>query len=323
MWQTLSIEDTIKKLKTNIELGLNYEQIKIRKEKFGENKLTNNKKESLFIKFIKQFNDFMIIILIIASGISALISYLQQTNEYIDSIIIVAIVILNAVMGTFQENKAEKALEELKKMTAPTTKVKRNGNIENIESSELVPGDYVFLENGCYIPADVRLVKTYNFKVEESSLTGETVPVLKDSSVILNKDIADADCKNLAFWSTIVVSGHAEAIITETGMNTKVGKIAAMIIENKSPETPLQIKLRRGRKKIRINSTCNLCCYFFYWASKKNRTNKNVYDCCRTCCCSNTRRIACNNYDNAFYRSYKNVKEKCNNKKITGSRNFG
>ena len=300
MWYMISIEELVKKLKTNIEKGLTYEQVKLRTEKFGKNKLLNNKKDSIFLKFIKQFNDFMIITLIIAALISAIISYLQQTNDYLDSIIIIIIVILNAIMGTIQESKAEKALEELKKMSAPTVKVKRNGIIENIESSELVPGDYVYLENGCYVPADVRLIKTYNLKTEESSLTGETVPVLKNANNILEKDTTIADCTNLAFWSTVVVNGHAEAIVTETGMNTKVGKIATMMIENKAPETPLQVKLRRSWKKTRISSIRNLLIYFCNRINKKNRTNKNVYDCSGIGCSSNSGRIASNSYNYAF-----------------------
>lgn len=197
----------------------------------------------------------MIIILIIAAGISAIMSYLQKTNEYLDSIIIIAIVVLNAIMGLVQESKAEKSIEALKKMSAPVTKVKRNGNIETIKAEELVPGDYIILETGCYVPADARLLNTYNLKIEESALTGETIPVIKDANGILEKNVQVGDMTNMVFATTIVVNGHAEAIVTETGMNTKVGKIAKMIITDESPETPLQRKLRRSRKKTGTSST--------------------------------------------------------------------
>lgn len=200
----------------------------------------------MFIKFIKQFNDFMIIVLIGAAIVSSVMSYFEGTNEYIDSIIIIFIVVLNAVLGLIQESKAEKSLEALKQMAAPTTKVKRDGEILNIPSSELVPGDYIIIETGGYVPADSRLIKSYNLKVEESSLTGETVPVQKEAKVILKNDILAGDMINMIFQATIVVNGHGEAIVTETGMNTKVGKIATMIIADEAPETPLQRKLRRG-----------------------------------------------------------------------------
>lgn len=141
------------------------------KKKYGTNEIAESKKTSIFVKFLNQFKDFMIIVLIFAAIISAVLSYVQKTNEYIDSIIIIAIVVLNAIMGVIQESKAEKSLEALKKMAAPTCKVKRNGQIVQMHSSELVPGDIVYLETGCYVPADVRLIKSNNLKIEESALT--------------------------------------------------------------------------------------------------------------------------------------------------------
>ena len=171
MWHTLKIEDVRRKLRTNFERGLSYEEVIRRKEKYGGNELVEGKKSNIIIKFLNQFKDFMIIILIIAAIISAILSYIQKSNEYIDSVIIIGIVVLNAIMGVVQESKAEKSLEALKKMSAPTCKVKRNGEIIQIPSAELVKGDIVYLETGCYVPADVRLIKSYNLKVEESSLT--------------------------------------------------------------------------------------------------------------------------------------------------------
>jgi len=249
MWNALVLGEVVRRLNTDLNTGLAEEQVKKVREKAGENKLTESKKESIFIKFIKQFNDFMIIILIIAAIISAVMAYIEGTSDYIDSIIILFIVVVNAIMGVVQEEKAEKSLEALKKMSAPTAKVKRNGQIKIIPSIEVVPGDYIIIETGAYIPADARLVKSYNLKVEESALTGEIVPVLKDEKVVLKENIPIGDMVNMVFNATIVVAGHAEAIVTDTGMNTKVGKIASLIVSDESPETPLQRRLRRSSEK--------------------------------------------------------------------------
>jgi len=249
MWNALVLGEVVRRLNTDLNTGLAEEQVKKVREKAGENKLTESKKESIFIKFIKQFNDFMIIILIIAAIISAVMAYIEGTSDYIDSIIILFIIVVNAIMGVVQEEKAEKSLEALKKMSAPTAKVKRNGQIKIIPSIEVVPGDYIIIETGAYIPADARLVKSYNLKVEESALTGEIVPVLKDEKVVLKENIPIGDMVNMVFNATIVVAGHAEAIVTDTGMNTKVGKIASLIVSDESPETPLQRRLRRSSEK--------------------------------------------------------------------------
>ena len=249
MWETFRKEEVLKKLKTNLRTGLSEEEVDFRQNKYGKNKLEEKKKETLMIKFFKQFNDFMIIILILASIVSAGISYLQGENDYIDSVIIIAIVILNAIMGVVQEAKAEKSIEALKQMTPPKAKVIRdNGKSKEINAEELVPGDIIVLEAGNYVPADSRLLESHNLKIEESSLTGETEGVLKDADMIAKKGIALGDMKNLAFMTSIVVNGSGKAVVTETGMNTKVGKIANMIIEDKEPETPIQKKLAQVGK---------------------------------------------------------------------------
>ena len=262
MWHTLSINEVQRKLRTNISKGITEEEAKKRREKYGENKLQEQKKESLFKRFIKQFNDFMIIILIIAAIISAVIAKVEGSNDYIDSIIIIAIVILNSIMGVIQEAKAEKSLEALKKMSAPVAKVKRDGKIITIKGTEVVPGDIVILEAGNYVPADCRLIKSYSLKVEESSLTGETIPVLKEANTVLNPKSPLGDMVNMAFATTIVVNGHAEAIVTETGMNTNVGKIAKMIIVNEAPETPIQKKLGEVGKTLGVG--CLVICAFIF-----------------------------------------------------------
>lgn len=262
MWHSSSIEEIAKNLKTNINIGLPDDEAQKRFERYGPNNLKEKKKESLFVKFIKQFNDFMIITLIIAAIISAVVSKLNGEADYIDSIIIVAIVIFNAIMGLVQEQKAEKSLEALKKMTAPNAKVRRDGRVQEIDATLVVPGDIVVLEAGNYVPADCRLINSYNLKIEESALTGETIPSLKDSSKILKENTAMGDLCNMVFATTIVVNGHGEAIVVETGMNTRVGKIAGMIIEDESPETPIQKKLAEVGKILAI--ACIIICVLIF-----------------------------------------------------------
>ena len=240
MWHNKSTEEILRRLKTNAKIGLAELEVEKRKLEFGKNKLEEKKKESLFIKFIKQFNDFMIIILIIASIVSAVVSKMQGENDYFDSIIIIAIVILNAIMGLVQEQRAEKSIESLKKMTPEMAKAIRDGKIEEINAEELVPGDIIELEDGKYVPADCRIIESYNLKIEESSLTGETEPVEKTNEILYSKDITLGDLKNMAFMTTVVVHGHGKAIVTETGMDTKIGQIANMIIKEDAPETPIQ-----------------------------------------------------------------------------------
>jgi Ca2+-transporting ATPase len=262
MWHSSSVEEIAKNLKTNINIGLTDDEAQKRFERYGPNNLKEKKKESIFVKFIKQFNDFMIITLIIAAIISAVVSKLNGEADYIDSIIIVAIVIFNAIMGLVQEQKAEKSLEALKKMTAPNAKVRRDGRVQEIDATLVVPGDIVILEAGNYVPADCRLINSYNLKIEESALTGETIPSLKDSSKILKENTAMGDLCNMVFATTIVVNGHGEAIVVETGMNTRVGKIAGMIIEDESPETPIQKKLAEVGKILAI--ACIIICVLIF-----------------------------------------------------------
>ena len=262
MWHSSSVEEIAKNLKTNINIGLSDDEAQKRFDRYGPNNLKEKKKESIFVKFIKQFNDFMIITLIIAAIISAVVSKLNGEADYIDSIIIVAIVIFNAIMGLVQEQKAEKSLEALKKMTAPNAKVRRDGRVQEIDATLVVPGDIVILEAGNYVPADCRLINSYNLKIEESALTGETIPSLKDSSKILKENTAMGDLCNMVFATTIVVNGHGEAIVVETGMNTRVGKIAGMIIEDESPETPIQKKLAEVGKILAI--ACIIICVLIF-----------------------------------------------------------
>ena len=258
MWQTLKKQEVLRNLGTNDKTGLTEENVKSKQEKFGKNKLDDKKKESLFIRFLKQFNDFMIIILIIASIISAMVSKMQGENDYIDSIIIIAIVILNAIMGVIQEAKAEKSIEALKQMTPQMCKVIREGKTKEIQAEDLVKGDIIILEAGNYVPADCRILESYNLKIEESSLTGENEPSEKNADIICKKDSPLGDRKNMAFMASITVNGHGKAVVTETGMETAVGKIANMIIEDEAPETPIQKKLGQVGKILGI--ACLVIC---------------------------------------------------------------
>lgn len=263
MWHTKNIKEIEKELRTNIKTGLGDKDIQIRQDEFGKNKIEEGKKESLLVKFLNQFKDFMIIILIIAAIISAVVSYIEGTGDYFDSIIIIAIVVFNGIMGLIQEAKAEKSIEALKKMFAPVAKVRRNGKVLTVNGEDIVPGDIVILETGCYVPADIRLISTYNLKVEESSLTGETEAVEKDENAVFNNKIIPlGDMKNMVFAGTAVVNGHAEGIVTNIGMNTEVGKIASMIITNEAPQTPIQKKLSEVGKVLGI--ACVVICALIF-----------------------------------------------------------
>jgi len=260
----MSKEEIRRKFKSDFEKGLKQGEAEARLETFGKNILTHEKKQSIIIKFIKQFNDFMIIILLAAATISAVMARVDGTGDYIESIIIVAIVVFNAIMGLVQENKAEKSLEALKKMSAPIAKVVRDAEQRNIDSEEIVPGDIVILEAGNYVPADCRLLESFSLKIDEASLTGETVPVLKDENAVLNQEVSDADIINMAFATTMITNGHAKAIVTKTGMETRVGAIAKAITENEAPQTPIQKKLEEVRKKPWSSLLSYMWTYIFY-----------------------------------------------------------
>ena len=262
MWQTMRKDEVLKKLDTNEKLGLSEEEVLKRRKEYGNNVLQEKKKESIFVKFFKQFNDFMIIILIIASIISALVSKMQGENDYFDSIIIIAIVVLNAVMGVVQEAKAEKSIESLKKMTPQKAKVVRDGKSKEVNAEDLVPGDIIVLEAGNFVPADCRILENYQLKVAESSLTGETVATDKDSDFIAKKDSPLGDRKNMAFMASTTVNGHGRAVVTEIGMKTEVGKIANMMIENEAPETPIQKKLGQVGKVLGV--ACLVICIVIF-----------------------------------------------------------
>ena len=260
-WYNRTAEEVIEKLDSNQNNGLSANEIEERKQKYGLNQLAEAKKKSLFIKFLEQFKDFMIIVLIIAAIISGVVGQLQGEG-ITDSIIILIVVIVNAIIGVAQENKAEKSLDALKKLSSYSAKVIRDGKLMVVPSKELVPGDIVELETGDYVPADIRILEAYNLKAQEASLTGESVPVEKISAVIEDKNIGVGDRTNMLFSSSLITYGRGRGIVVETGMNTEVGKIAGMLNETESTETPLQQRLNKLGKTLGIASLA-ICAVIF------------------------------------------------------------
>lgn len=249
-----NIKEVEKMLKTNIQTGLDSKEATNRIKKDGENVIKDNNKKSNIAKFLGQFNDFMVIILLIAGVISFLTSFLQGDKDFLDTIIIVLIVFINAVLGFMQENKAEKALEALKKMSSPKANVIRNGVLQKIDSEGLVIGDIIVINNGDYISADARLIECNNLKVEEASLTGESIPIEKNIDTINIENSSIGDRKNMIYSGTLAINGKAKGIVTATGMKTEIGKIAHMIINQEDEQTNLQKKLEETGKVLGIGA---------------------------------------------------------------------
>lgn len=253
-WQNLTVEECAKRLSTSTQVGLSARQAERRLREYGANELTPPKKQSLFVRFLAQFCDFMVIILLVAAAISFAVSYWQQDGDYIDSIIILAIVTVNAIIGVIQESRAEHAIEALRKMSSPTAHVVRDGKEVVLDASKLVPGDLVVLRAGDLVPADLRVTESYDLQVEESALTGESLPVHKAADTVLPPKTPIGDCRNLLFSATAVTGGRGKGIVTETGMHTQVGRIAGMIGSQTPPQTPLQRKLAQTGKYLGIGA---------------------------------------------------------------------
>ena len=263
MFETKSAKEVLKELDSNVEQGLTSEEAGKRLLKYGPNKLPEKKKTPLFLVFLSQFNDPMIFILLAAAVLSVAISIYQllspsvtekpTTMEIIsDPAIILAVVILNAVIGTVQENNAEKSLEALKQMSSLTCMVRRDGQLIELKAEELVPGDIVILEEGRTVPADLRLITSINLKTDESSLTGESLPVEKDADIVFSDKVGIGDTVNIAYMSTPIVYGRGEGIVIKTGKDTETGKIADMLSNSDNEQTPLQKKLAELSKFLGI-----------------------------------------------------------------------
>ena len=250
-WFNKTVDEAISTLKTDAEKGLSQEEVLKRQEKYGLNELKAKKKKSLIVKFLEQFKDFMIIILIISAIISGVIG-VAQGEGITDTIIILIVITVNAIIGVAQENKAEKSLEALQKLSSHVAKVMRNGKLEVIPSKELVPGDIVILDTGDYVPADLRIIEAVNLKSQEAALTGESVPVEKMAAKIEDGKIGIGDRINMLFSSSLITYGRGKAVVVETGMNTEVGKIADIINTAEESGTPLQQKLDKLGKTLGI-----------------------------------------------------------------------
>ena len=260
-WFNKSIEEAEKILETNIQNGLTENDVKTKREKYGLNMLKAKKKASLLQRFIEQFKDFSIIVLIIAAIVSGFVG-ISQGEGMTDTIIILIVVLANAIIGIAQESKAEKSLEALQKLTDHASKVIRDGKIKVIPAKELVPGDIVVLDTGDYIPADLRVIEAVNLKAQESSLTGESVPVEKTTKTIEKTDVGIGDRTNMLFSSSLVTYGRGKGIVVQTGMNTEVGKIAGMLDNTEKQITPLQEKLNKLGKTLGIAALA-ICAFIF------------------------------------------------------------
>ncbi|MEA4816239.1 MAG: cation-translocating P-type ATPase [Lachnospiraceae bacterium] len=239
-----TVKSTLNYFKTDEKTGLSSERALDMLEKHGGNELDDKSgKKNIIIRFLLQLNDFMVIILIIAAGVSFLISYIKGENDFIDSVIILAIVMLNAIIGLIQESKAEKAVLALKNMSAPKAKVLRNGRITETNTKSIVPGDIMVFEAGDYISADGRIIEAYDLKCEESSISGESGSVSKFADKVYNQSTPLGDRRNMVFSTSFVTYGKGKAIVTSTGMDTEVGKIADMLSFSEESQTPLQKRL--------------------------------------------------------------------------------
>jgi Ca2+-transporting ATPase len=245
-YHCLAVRDMENQYVTHLERGLTPEEAAERLKKYGPNELIEKPRPGFLSMLLSQFSNFLVIILIVAAGVSLLL------GEVVDALAIMVIVVLNAVVGVIQESKAEAALAALKKMAAPNAQVIRGGHQFTIPSRELVSGDVVLIDAGNYVPADMRLIQSVNLKIDEASLTGESVPVDKNANVVLDKDIPLGDRKNSAFMGTLATYGRGRGLVTATGMHTQLGQIAEMIQSYEEEETPLQRKLDQLAKVLGI-----------------------------------------------------------------------
>lgn len=247
-WQTVQKEEALRQLHSSIREGLTQEQARRRLQKYGRNCLAEKKKRGFLLRFLAQFQDFMVLILLGAAVVSFITSRVQGDSDYIDAIIILVIVVVNAITGVIQESRAERAIEALKQLSSPHAHVMRGGRLQSIDSTLLVPGDIVQLETGDLVPADLRILESTRCRAEESALTGESVPAEKDAAFLCKAGAALGDQKNMLFSGTSIVDGRALGIVVRTGMKTQMGHVAGMIAQEEAPETPLQKKLSHTGK---------------------------------------------------------------------------
>ena len=276
-WYRESTKTTLEKLKTNISKGLTSDEVTVRRRQFGPNQLSVGKKINPFKLFLSQFQDVLIVVLLIAATISLVLSYFEEHGNLTESMLIFGIVLAIAIIGFFNEYKAEKTVEALRKLVGHNAKVKRNGEVVEVPASEVVPGDVVLIEEGDKIPADVRLISVKALQVNEASLTGESLPIAKNTFAI-DKSAALGDQKNMLFSGTIVATGTAEGVVASIGENTEIGKIAHMVNEVEDEQTPMQKKLDDlGRKLgVLILAICILVFIIVFFGAKESSEKEIV-----------------------------------------------
>ncbi len=259
-WHGIGLDDVMTMLEAPSQ-GLTSDEVARRLERYGPNELRERPRPTFLQLVLAQFNNFIVILLIIASVISALL------GDWIEAGVIMLIVLLNAILGVVQESRAEESLAALKKMAAPESQVLRGGQRVSVAARDLVPGDIVFLEAGNFVPADIRLIEAVNLQVEEAALTGESVPVKKDAALVLDKDASLGDRKNTAFMGTVVSYGRGRGVVVSTGMRTQLGMIADMLQTVEEEGTPLQARLDQLGKTLAIGALiiCGQVCLIGLW----------------------------------------------------------
>ena len=248
-WHFMTEEEVLSQLNADPSAGLSAQEAETRLKTYGRNELETPPPESLFKRFLAQMKDPMIIVLLVAAVLSFVSS---GFTDWVDSVIILLIVIVNAVISISQENNANKALEALRKMSAPLAKVVRSGELIRLETGLLVPGDIIHLEAGDLVPADARILECANLKADESAMTGESVPVGKRVIDSLPEETGLADRKNMVVSSSVITNGRAVCVVTATGMDTEVGRIANMLMREEEGETPLQKKMAEISKSLSV-----------------------------------------------------------------------
>lgn len=269
-WYQMESQEVMDKLNRFKDRGLSQKEVIKRQRHYGKNELQSEKGPGFFRQFAAQFKDFMILTLLAAAGISFFASYAQGEMNLTDPLIILAIVILNALLGIYQEKKAEHSLAHLRSLQTPQCQVLRDGKRQTISSPELVPGDLVYLDTGCLVPADGRLLLTHNLSANESALTGETGSIEKTSDSLHMENLSLGDQLNMVFSGTMITTGNGLFCVTETGMNTQIGKIAGMLSHEQAPQTPLTRRLNHTGKVLGILALI-ICAILFFLGLQKNQ----------------------------------------------------
>ena len=271
-WHSLNRSEVLKRLGVDEHSGLTPDDARRRLDHDGPNALERRKKGRWLLRFIAQFKDFMVLTLLAAAAISAISAMVNGGGDYLDSMIIAGIVVINAFVGVIQEGKAERSLEALRRMTAPSATVVRGDKKVRVPVEQLVRGDVLLLKTGDLVPADARLLEATELSTQESALTGESMPCRKDARTRLPKAAPLGDRKNLLLSSTVVLTGHCKAVVVATGAMSEVGKIARMLSEEKAPQTPLQLRLEKVGRQLGLGQ----------WASAQSSSGWGF---CRACRC--------------------------------------